>query len=72
MICSRTIPFIDTDALATGEAREILFRDNENRLILYLTGGVSPKVEERILLLDMRSALIWLNEESQGEASFWN
>ena len=71
MICSRTIPFIDTDSLATGEAREILFRDNDNRLILYLTGGMSSK-EERILLLDMRSALIWLNEESQDEASFWN
>ena len=72
MICSRTIPFLDTDSLATGEAREILFRDSGNRLILYLTGGMSSAAEERIVLLDVRSALIWLNETPQDEASFWN
>jgi hypothetical protein len=72
MISSRIIPFLDTDSLATGEAREILFRDSDNRLILYLTGGMSSVAEERIVLLDVREALIWLNETSQDEASFWN
>jgi len=72
MICSRTIPFLDTDSLATGEAREILFRDSDNRLILYLTGGMSPAAEERIVLLEVREALIWLNETPQDAASFWN
>ena len=72
MICSRIIPFLDTDSLATGEAREILFRDSDNRLILYLTGGMSSVAEERIVLLDVHEALIWLNETSQDEASFWN
>jgi hypothetical protein len=72
MISSRIIPFLDTDSLANGEAREILFRDSDNRLILYLTGGMSSVAEERIVLLDVREALIWLNETSQDEASFWN
>jgi hypothetical protein len=72
MICSRTIPFLDTDSLATGEAREILFRDNDNRLILYLTGGTPSAAEERVVLIDVREALIWLNETPQDEASFWN
>jgi hypothetical protein len=72
MICSRTIPFLDTDTLVPGEAREVLFRDNDNGLILYLTGGISSAAEDRIVRLDMREALIWLNETSQDEASFWN
>jgi hypothetical protein len=72
MICSRMIPFLDTDSLATGEAREVLFRDDDNGLILYLTDGKSPVAEERIVRLDMREALIWLNETPQDEASFWN
>jgi hypothetical protein len=72
MICSRIIPFLDTDSLATGEAREILFRDCDNRFILYLTGGMSQHAEERIVRLETREALIWLNETSQDEASFWN
>jgi hypothetical protein len=66
------IPFLDTDSLATGEAREVLFRDDDNGLILYLTDGKSPVAEERIVRLDMREALIWLNETPQDEASFWN
>ena len=72
MICSRMIPFLDTDSLATGGAREVLFRDDDNGLILYLTDGKSPVAEERIVRLDMREALIWLNETPQDEASFWN
>ncbi len=72
MIFSRTIPFLDTDSLATGEAREILFRDADNRFILYLSGGMASDAEERVVRLDMREALIWLNETPQDEASFWN
>jgi hypothetical protein len=70
MICSRSIPFLDPDSLVPGEAQEVLFRDRDNRFVLYLNDGKSPAAEERIVQLDMREALIWLNE-AQDEASFW-
>ena len=72
MICSRLVPFLDSDSLAFSQAREVLFRDKDNRFLLYLSGGMSLDAEERILRLDVREALIWLNEASQEQSSFWN
>jgi hypothetical protein len=72
MIFSRTIPFIDVQSLAPGEAREALFKDANNGFILYLSDGVnSSAMEERIIRLGTREALIWLNETSDDGAAFW-
>jgi hypothetical protein len=72
MISSRTIPFIDAQSLAPGQAREALFRD-ENGFILYLSDSVaSSNMEERIVRLEMREALIWLNETPEDGGAFWN
>jgi hypothetical protein len=72
MICSRIIPFLDAESLVPGQAREALFRD-DNGFILYLSDGApSSAAEERIIHLQMREALIWLNERSQEGGSFWN
>jgi hypothetical protein len=72
MISSRNISFLDAQSLAPGQAREALFRDESNGFILYLSDGASPSfAEERIVRLEMREALIWLNETSQDEGSFW-
>ena len=73
MISSRIIPFLDAQSLAPGHAREVLFRDERKGFILYLSDGVSPSAtEERIVRLEIREALIWLNETSQDEGSFWD
>ena len=73
MISSRTIPFIDVQSLAQGEAREALFRDENSGFLLYLSGGAPcSKTEERIIRLNMREALIWLNETPEDGAAFWN
>jgi hypothetical protein len=72
MISSRTIPFIDAGSLAPGEAREALFRDENNSFLLYLSDGVPcSNAEERLVRLELREALIWLNETPQDGASFW-
>jgi hypothetical protein len=71
MIFSRIIPFLDA-SLVPGEAREALFRDENTGFILYLSDGApSSATEERIVRLEMREALIWLNEASELESSFW-
>jgi hypothetical protein len=73
MISSRTIPFIDVQSLAPGQAREVLFRDESNGFILYLSDSVAAsKTEERIIRLEMREALIGLNETPEDGETFWN
>lgn len=72
MISSRTVPFIDVKSPAPGQAREALFRD-ENGFILYLSDSVAAsRMEERIIRLEMREALIWLNETPEETGAFWN
>jgi hypothetical protein len=72
LIASRTIPFIDAQSLEAGQAREALFR-NKSGFVLYLSDGdVSPAAEERVISLELREALIWLNEASQDRGSFWS
>jgi hypothetical protein len=72
MICLRTIAFVDVDLLAFREGREALFRDDDTRFFLYLSKHISSsQTEERIVALEAREALIWLNEDSQEQGSFW-
>lgn len=73
MIHSRIIPLLDVQSLAPGRAIEVLFRDVDNSFILYLSDDTaSSEAQERIIRLETREALIWLNEAPQDEGSFWN
>jgi hypothetical protein len=72
LISSRTIPFLDSQSLAPVQAREALFRTSGDRFVLYLAdGGPSSATEERVIFLDLREALIWLNEPPEQCGSFW-
>jgi hypothetical protein len=72
LLSSRTIPFLDTESLTASEAREALLRDDNGGFILYLSdGGPSSSRNERMIRLDLREALIWLNEPAQDQGSFW-
>jgi hypothetical protein len=70
MISTRAIAFLDVQSLAAGQAREALFRDGDGSFLLYLCDG-EPATEERLILLDPREALLWLNESPQDHGSFW-
>lgn len=60
-----------SDSRAPGEAREALFRDERCGFILYLSDGLAPsEPNEKIIRLDTREALIWLNQTSQDEELF--
>jgi hypothetical protein len=71
MICSRIVRFLDAESLVAGQAREALFRDDDNGLILYLSGGAPSNTEEWVVRIEMREALIWLNEMPEDGESFW-
>jgi len=50
-----------------------LFRNDDGRFILYLTDGSEPsRSEERVIFLELREALIWLNEQDQEQGAFWS
>ena len=66
MIFLRKIPFLDDQTLAPGEAREALFRDERCGFLLYLSDDLAPS-DERIIHLDAREALIWLNGMAQTD-----
>jgi hypothetical protein len=71
LICSRTISFLDVQSFAPREAKEALFRD-ENGFVLYLSDGAQPPaLQERLISLDAREALLWLNETPSGGEPFW-
>jgi hypothetical protein len=71
LVSSRTISFIDVPSLAI-EAKEALFHEEGKGFLLYLSGGeVSSTAEERVVFLELREALIWLNEPPEDQGSFW-
>ena len=73
LISSRIVLFLDTGSLLNGKAREALFRNDDGRFILYLTDGSAPQLsEERVIFLELREALIWLNERDQEPGAFWS
>ena len=72
LVSSRAIPFIDSQSLASRQGREALFRANDGRFVLYLADDShSSTAEERVVFLDLREALIWLNEPAEQFGSFW-
>ena len=68
LICSRTISFLDAQSLVPRKATEALFRE-ENGFVLYLSDGAA--LEERLISLDAREALLWINEEPSGSGALW-
>lgn len=70
LVSSRIVHFIDTQSLEPSQAREILFRENGG-FLLYLSDREYSS-EERLIVLELREALIWLNEDFSNQGSFWS
>ena len=67
MLCSQIVRPVDAESLVAGQAREALFRDDDNGLIPHLSAGTPLKV----VRIEMREALIWLNETPDDVESSW-
>ena len=69
LLCLRSIPSIDVDTLALFEAKQALFRDRGG-FVLYQRSYARLGSEERIVRLNTREALLWLNCKPEDE-TFW-
>ena len=72
LLVSRNYPAINADTLTEHSAREALFRADDGSFILYMTSEGSVDLEEHLLILDCRDALIWLNEPKNAPGSYWH
>jgi hypothetical protein len=71
LLISRSVPTLDVDSLEWRETMEALFRDGD-RFVLYLSdGGPPPRRSERLISINCRQALLWLNESPAKAGSFW-
>ena len=72
LMVSRSYPAIDAQTLAEHVARDALFRIPDGSYLLYMASGRQVESEERILFLDCRDALLWLNETADARGSYWH
>ena len=72
LVVSRNYPAINAETLTEFSAREALFRADDGSFILYMTSEGPCDLEERLLVLDCRDALIWLNEPTYDPGSYWH
>jgi hypothetical protein len=70
LISSRTYPVLDTESLTEYVGCDTLFR-SPGGFLLHMTSQGKADGEERVLRLESREALIWLNEAPDEFGSFW-
>jgi hypothetical protein len=69
LLVSRTYPFIDSDALVERQARDTLFRMPDGSFLLHLSNDEAA--EDRLVRIDSRAALIWVNANPEEFGVEW-
>lgn len=69
IIGSRTYNFLDSQTLLEVLARDTLFKVGENDFALHMATEDGPN--DRIVWLDSRSALLWINEDESDYGINW-
>jgi hypothetical protein len=72
LVLSRCHPLIDAQTLTGYFAREALFRTDDGSFLLYIASEGRAEREERILFLDCRDALVWLNAAPDVLGTSWH
>jgi hypothetical protein len=69
LISSRSYPFLDAETLEERKARDTLLKVGENHFLLHMTAEAA--IEERLVRLDCRAALLWINQEEREYGMDW-
>ena len=70
LVVSRTYPFINSDALVERHARDTLFRMPDGSFVLHLSTDRAAD-DDRLVRIDTRAALIWLNAGPEEFGMEW-
>ena len=71
LLASRTYPFIDSESLEEHQARDLLFRIDGGAFVLHLSSSHTPNHGDRLVWLNCRSALIWINRTTEDFGTEW-
>ena len=71
LLASRDYPVIDYQTMCEFIGRERLFRATDGTFPLHMSSEGKLEAEERIVWLNVRDAMSWVNEAPDEFASFW-
>ena len=70
LITARAVHYIDAASLCEATGMESLFRDEQTFLLYLATDASLGSFEERVVTLDLRDAIVWLDESTDKLGSF--
>jgi hypothetical protein len=68
LLASRSYQFLDADSLEERSAQDRLFRCSDGDFVLYMTAA---EEEDRVVRLDTRAALAWINAPPEDFGLEW-
>jgi hypothetical protein len=71
LLISRTYPFIDSQSLVEHLARDSLFRMPDGTFLLHLSSSDRTADDDRLIWIDCRAALIWINAIPEEFGTEW-
>jgi hypothetical protein len=71
LLVSREYPVIDYQTMVEFVGHERLFRRADGSFLLHLSSAGKSEAEERVVWLDGREAITWLNEAPEQYGSYW-
>jgi hypothetical protein len=72
LLASRAYAVIDYQTLAEFIGHERLFRMPNRQFLLHMASERNPEADERVIWLNLRDAMTWLNESPEQYGSFWD
>ncbi|MET4384365.1 hypothetical protein ABIB73_000100 [Bradyrhizobium sp. F1.4.3] len=70
LVATRQYSFISVQTLTESQACDSLFRVAENEFMLHMNSN-DVSEEERLVWLDTRAALLWINQSSDDYGLNW-
>jgi hypothetical protein len=71
LLASRTYPSIDFASLVEYQARDTLFRTDDGAFLLHLSSSDRSIDDDRLIWMDCRAALVWLNAAPDEFGAEW-
>jgi hypothetical protein len=71
LLISRSYPFIDPRSLVEYQARDSLLRMADGTFLLHLSSSNGPVDDDRLICIDCRAALIWINAAPDEFGTEW-